>query len=321
MDPQRPVRSASPRPASRRRVSKRTYLVRRIVALVMVVAVVSGVVVVAKALFGGGTSTAADSTVVTGPSTAIDTSTSAVDGVAPVDPTVTTLTSETTIADPGTVPTAADPARVLLVGDSEAGGLSPFLSKVLKATGVVTMSVDYKSSTGLVRPDFFDWPTRLRSTVPTANPDIVVALFGGNDGQPFPGLASFKVDSPEWRTEYAKRVGDLMDFLSADGRTLVWVGVPNALDDKLTANLTVQNEVVKGEVAKRPKVIFVDSWQKFVGLDGSFAPYILDPRDGEFKAVRSEKDGFHLNTVGEEILAQYVGDAVITDLRTRGAAI
>ncbi|MCU1391993.1 MAG: hypothetical protein JWM34_421 [Ilumatobacteraceae bacterium] len=255
-------------------------------------------------------------------------------GVLPTNPTATSATvldTSTTItptSDPSTVPTAADPARVLLIGDSEAGGLSPFLSKVLATTGVVSMTTDYKSSTGFVRPDYFDWPARLHQTVPVANPDIVVAVFGGNDGQSFnpndPGAGAAvgkPVDSAEWRAEYAKRIGDIMDFLTADGRTLVWVGVPNAEKDSLTKALTVQNEVVKSELAKRPKVIFVDSWHTFTGIDGGFAPLILDPRDGQFKPVRSDTDGFHLNTTGEEILAYLVGGAVFADLKTRGAAI
>ena len=115
--------------------------------------------------------------------------------------------------------------------------------------------------------------------------------------------------------------GEVMDYLSAEGRTLIWVGVPNAEKEEFTARLAVQNEVVKAEVAKHPGVIFVDSWYQFTGIDGSFAPLIMDPRDGEFKPVRSESDGFHLNTTGEEILAYVVGNAVIADLRTRGAAI
>ena len=165
---------------------------------------------------------------------------------------------------------------------------------------------------------------------PKRNPDIVVAVFGGNDGQSFlstdvaaaaDGASGKAVDSPQWRAEYAKRIGDIMDFLSAAGRTLVWVGVPNAEKETLTAALKVQNEVVKSEVAKRPKVIFVDSWNSFTGLDGGFAPLILDPRDGQFKPVRSETDGFHLNSTGEEILAYLVGQAVVGELKHRGAAI
>ena len=314
-----------------RRPSRRTFLIRRLVVLGVIVVFIVGLVTVVKSVFSEDTSKAASSTEPTTPLVvdAGDQSTTTVLG-APVDPTlgVTTTIAPTVPADTNRTPTAADPARVLLVGDSEAGGLSQFLDAVLTPTGVATMTTDYKSSTGLVRPDFFDWPARLRETVPAVNPDIVVALFGGNDGQSFrtddpnAGAAGGKsVDSPEWRAEYGKRVGEVMDYLSADGRTLVWVGVPNALKDDLTARLAVQNEVVKDQVAKHPSVIFVDSWYQFTGIDGSFAPLIMDPRDGEFKPVRSETDGFHLNTTGEEILAFLVGNAVISDLRARGAAI
>lgn len=312
-------------------------MIRRIVVLAFAIGLIAGLATVARAVFGSDSSTAPGTTAspIHGagePSNAVpagasgDTPT----GSAATDATATTLapTTVATTPDPGTVPTAADPARVLLVGDSEAGGLSPFLGTVLKATGVTSLAVDYKVSSGLVRPDFFDWPAHLRETVPAANPDIVVALFGGNDGQSFLGTdaaagvaAGKSVNTPEWRAEYAKRVGDVMDFLSSDGRTLVWVGVPNGADPDLTANLKVQNEVVTAEAAQRATVIFVNSWNSFTGLDGGFAPYVVDPRDGVSKPVRSEKDGFHLNTVGEEILAKYVGDAIIGELRTRGATV
>jgi len=349
MDPQRPPRrptvsaTTHPRatsPAGRpyrppvRRPSRRTFLVRRLIVLGVVIVVIVGLVTVVKSVFGEDASKAASST---DPNAALvvdaaDQSTTSVAGV-PLDPTLTAPTTLATIAPPAPVdtnrtPTAADPAKVLLVGDSEAGGLSPFLAKVLDGTGVTAMTTDYKVSSGLVRPDFYDWPTHLHETVPVAAPDIVVALFGGNDGQSFQnddpnaGAAAGKaVDTPEWRAEYGRRVGEVMDYLSAEGRTLIWVGVPNAEKEEFTARLAVQNEVVKAEVAKHPGVIFVDSWYQFTGIDGSFAPLIMDPRDGEFKAVRSESDGFHLNTVGEEILAFVVGNAVIGDLRARGAAI
>lgn len=296
-------------------------MIRRVIALGVVVALLAGVVSLAKALFGGDTSKAAGQTEGAADEvTTIGLDLAATTPPAATDPAAATSTTVAIATDPGTVPTAADPARVLLLGDSEAGGLAPFLGKVLKATGLTAMTLDYKVSSGLVRPDFFDWPKHLRETVPAANPDIVVALFGGNDGQSFLNTNN-KVDSPEWRAEYGRRVAEVMDFLSADGRTLVWVGVPNGEDPSLTANLKVQNDVVEAEAAKHPKVIFVNSWNYFTGIDGGFAPYVVDPRDGMSKPVRSNTDGFHLNTVGEEILAVYVGNAIIGELLTRGAAI
>lgn len=303
-------------------------MIRRIMALVLAIAVIAVVVSVARSIVGGDTSTASGTTLPPAGSLGAASSTAVTSAVTEGSTATALETTLPTTPDPGTIPTAADPARVLLVGDSEAGGLSPFLGKVLDATGVTKLTLDYKVSSGLVRPDFFDWPAHLRESVPAANPDIVVALFGGNDGQGFLGrdtaagaAAGKSVDSGEWRAEYGKRVGAVMDFLASDGRTLVWVGVPNGEDPNLTANLKVQNEVVTAEAAKRPKVIFVNSWNSFTGIDGGFAPYVVDPRDGVSKPVRSQKDGFHLNTVGEEILAKYVGDAIIGELRTRGAAV
>jgi len=192
---------------------------------------------------------------------------------------------------------------------------------VIEASGLVAMNTEYKVSSGLVRTDFYDWPAKLRELMASQNPDIVIALFGGNDGQGFQSPVISKVDTPEWRAEYAERVAEVVDIVTEGGRTLIWVGVPNAESESLTANLRVQNESVQSELAHHPEVLFVDAWSKFTGIDGGFAPYAFDPRDGETKPVRSETDGFHLNRTGEEILAVYVNTAVTEALKARGAAI
>ena len=48
---------------------------------------------------------------------------------------------------------------------------------------MVDVTLDYKVSTGLARPDFFDWPARFAEEIPNVNPGIVVVTFGGNDAQ------------------------------------------------------------------------------------------------------------------------------------------
>ena len=74
------------------------------------------------------------------------------------------------------------------------------------------------------------------------------------------------------------------------------------------------------EAAKRPKVVFIDTWKRFTGLSGGYADFVQDPRDGQFKAVR-RADGFHLNTTGAEILALDIAEAIRTELRARGGAL
>lgn len=309
-----------PPQSSRQRVSPRTYMVRRIVALAVVASVVYLVWSAVGSLFGSSDTSAAPDT----PST----NTVINDGVTP-----TTLPATSTTEPPPkdrTTPTPQDPAEVLIIGDSDAGAFGPYLGDLLKQTGVATVRLEYKTSSGLARPDFFDWPAFMHQIVPESNPDVVVVTFGGNDAQGLSNPDKTWVvahppaaggDDADWKAEYGRRVGEAMDYLSKGNRTVVWVGIPNAKDPQTTARMKVQDEVVRAEAAKRTSnVVFVDTWARFSGRNGGWAEYVIDPRDQVGKDVRAD-DGFHLNVTGAEILALDISEAVKNDLRKFGAAI
>jgi hypothetical protein len=227
----------------------------------------------------------------------------------------------TTTPDAGRTPTEDDPLRLYIAGDSDAGNLGPPLQRELEQTGLVDSTLEYKVSTGLTRPDFFDWPAKLQSDVARLNPDTVVVTFGGNDAQDMLlDGRSQPVDSEAWRTEYARRVGAVMDFLSADGRTLIWVGIPNAKSGDFRNRLEILEQVTRAEADKRPQVKYVDVWNLFVGRSGGYADFIIDPRDNQGKLVRAD-DGFHLNQTGADILALTVAEAVRADMVARGATL
>ena len=226
------------------------------------------------------------------------------------------------------LPTAQDPARVYIVGDSDAGTFGPYLETLLNGTGVADTELNYKVSSGLARPDFFDWPAELAAKLPVVNPDIVVVTFGGNDSQglslPQPDL-EFQVGDPlaneaEWTKEYERRVGVVMDLLLENDRRVVWVGIPNDDNAEITAKLEIQDRAAKAAAAERPGVVFVDTWARFSGRDGGWAEFVVDPRDQEGKAVRRD-DGFHLNQTGAEILAIDIAIEVQKMLRDMGADI
>jgi uncharacterized protein len=307
----------------RQRLPDRVYTARRIAAGIATVAVLFLVYTIVSAVFGG--TTDHTEAAPTAPSTSLIIG----DGVTPLtDPSTSTTTTELK-PKAKTVPSAADPAELYVAGDSDAGTFGPYLEKLMQQTGMVKTTLDYKVSSGLSRPDFFDWPSHFAQSIPAANPDIVVVTFGGNDAQGLrnvdktwavqhnPGAGG---DDTDWRAEYGKRVGAAMDYLGGDNRTLIWVGIPNDDNPDVTARLQVQNEVVMAEAAKRPKVVFIDTWKRFSGLSGGYADLVQDPRDNTFKAVRA-KDGFHLNETGAEILALDIAEAIRTELRARGAAL
>ena len=306
------------------RLPQRVYAARRAIAGIVIVAVLFLAYSVVTAVFAG--PSAPTEAAPTAPSTSL------VVGDATATPlTAASTSTSTTELQPKekTVPTAANPAVLYVAGDSDAGTFAPYLDKLMKQTGMVSATLDYKVSSGLSRPDFFDWPTYFAQRIPAVNPDIVVVTFGGNDAQGLrnidktwavqhaPGSGS---DDTDWRAEYSKRVGAAMDYLGGDNRMLIWVGIPNDNNPANTARLQVQNEVVVAEAAKRPKVVFIDTWKRFSGLSGGYAEIVQDPRDGEFKPVR-RADGFHLNTTGAEILALDIAEAIRTELRARGGAL
>jgi hypothetical protein len=310
-----------PPQAPRPRVSPRTYTVRRLGALAVLLFVVYAAwSVVGSALGSDGPSSVGALT----PST----NTVINDGITP-----TTLPVAPTTEPPPkdrTTPTAQDPAEVLILGDSDAGAFGPYLGDLMSQTGMATARLEYKTSSGLARPDFFDWPAFMRQIVPEANPDIVVVTFGGNDAQGLRNLdTTWAVSHPpasgsddaDWKAEYGRRVGEAMDYLSAGNRTLIWVGIPTAKDPTTTSRMKVQDEVVRAEAATRTdKVVFIDTWARFSGRNGGYAEYVIDPRDQVGKDVRAA-DGFHLNVTGAEILALDIAEAVKNDLRKFGAAI
>ena len=193
--------------------------------------------------------------------------------------------------------------------------------------GVVDIETDYKVSSGLARPDFYNWPAHLRELLTTRDPDIIVVTFGGNDAQ---GLTlengdvveGLPTQDPEaWTAEYVARVNEMLDIMFEDpDRTVIWVGIPNAKKQEFTDRLRVQDQAVRQALATRPDAIFVDTWSIFDGVNGGIAELVIDPRDGEAKPVR-QSDGFHLNEDGAASLAEKIADRIETILEDQGAEI
>lgn len=298
-------------------------------ALAILFFVVAGLVAVAKSFSGdeAATQPAADGS----QPTSVSTNSSPAPVSSAVDPAASSTTAEQTTTTAGPkesfVPSKDRQAQLLIVGDSDAGTFGPYLQRLLKKTGLVNSTLDYKVSSGLARLDFFDWPNKLATDLAETRPDLVVITFGGNDAQ---GLtdANKKVLAPvptgegdeTWREIYGSRVGAVMDMAMADNTTVIWVGIPNHIDAAVTKRMKVQDDVVRAEAAKRPNLRFVDTWALFSGGNGNYADFVIDPRDGEGKPVRA-KDGFHLNETGAEILALKVYEQVAADLQARGATL
>ena len=79
-------------------------------------------------------------------------------------------------------PTGTNKLRVVVVGDSLASGFGVYLERVMKPS-LVRVSRQGRISTGLARPDYFDWPVALSEIVDNFRPDLIVVMLGENDNQ------------------------------------------------------------------------------------------------------------------------------------------
>lgn len=216
-------------------------------------------------------------------------------------PVAVTRTPPTSVAP--RAPTAAAPLRLWIVGDSMAQVFGESLVNAAVDSGVVAPTLDYRISTGLSRPDYFDWPAHVVDQLPTLAPEVVVAMFGANDAQ---GLlldgSAVPYGSAPWRTEYARRVGVLMDLLSAGGRPVLWVGQPPMRNESYSAKMADLNAVYEAEARRRPAVTFVATARVLGGEDGGWTPYLR----GSGGTLARQADGIHLSRAGGDHLAAVV---------------
>ncbi len=237
---------------------------------------------------------------------------------APAAPATSTPVPSTPAAAAGSSqpPLPAGTLRVLIAGDSMSQGVGQMLAPLAEDGAVYDTESIGKPSTGLTRPDFFDWPARLVQATASYDPQIVVLMYGGNDGQPIQhadGTYS-QVSEPGWSEEYGARVGGVMDQLGQEGRRVVWVGTPNSSSANFNKRLTVINQVLSTQAATRPWVTYVDAWKLFAP-NGTFTSSLTDT-DGRVKKMRNTKDGYHLTIDGYKYLAK----AVFADLEQVRAA-
>jgi hypothetical protein len=224
--------------------------------------------------------------------------------VAPAAAAQSTTTTTTSPKHPCRALTTADPLRLWVGGDSLAGSLGPALGTITGATGVVQPYFDSRVSSGLSNAGFFDWPDHAKAEMTRLDPEIVVFIIGTND-------YTTPTGDDTWKTDYSKRVDEMLTALGSDGRTVYWVGAPTLKDDKMDEGAVAVNTVAAAVVAKHANAEYVDAHKLFADADGKFAQNLPD-ETGKLVTMRAG-DGVHLTPDGADHLAR----AVFTPLDTQ----
>lgn len=203
-------------------------------------------------------------------------------------------------------PTAAEPLRVWIGGDSMVKVLGEAFVRQAAETGVIAATHDPQLSSGLTRPDFFDWPGHFNQLVQSGRYEVFIVMFGANDSQGIrtPDGQIFQPGDEGWTREYRRRVAGVMDLLGGDNRLVLWVGQPIMRSAEFSQRMAELNAIYREEAARRPWVQFIDLWPLFVTPSGGYDAYIADD-DGQLKEMR-HPDGVHLVRAGGEKAARAI---------------
>ncbi len=208
-------------------------------------------------------------------------------------------------------PYKGHPIHLYIAGDSMMGLPGMALTNLAIKTKLIKPLLDYRISTGLVRPDAFDWPARLRSKVREFDAGAVAVMFGANDNQPVQ-TSSGKVHqfaSDGWKKEYRRRVQDTVDLLFEEGaRRVYWIGQPVMPEAPFNDQIRLMNDIYASVAESTPGVVYIDAYKLLTNRSGRYSQYLPDA-GGTMQQVR-ELDGEHLTYAGGLRVAEAVIDAI-----------
>jgi hypothetical protein len=208
-------------------------------------------------------------------------------------------------APPAPAQLAAAPGkRILVAGDSLSLFLADALRPMLAGRPQTAFASRGKVSSGLARPDFFNWDREMAALAAAHAPDTVIVMIATNDNQTLTRPDGTKVafGRPGWDAEYARRVRRLVEIARSTNPSarVYWLGAPVMADPKLNADVAAINAVIARELAALPGCRYIDVSRTLADPAGRYAQAKITP-DGP-KTTRT-KDGVHLTPFGAKLLA------------------
>ena len=212
--------------------------------------------------------------------------------------------------EPEPVPAPA-PRRVLLVGASSIQtDLGRALERHLEVFEGVEVLRHGRHSTGMARPDYFDWNARALELNADFQPDLVIAQFGGNDGQGLTdrdtgrAVAPFFTDA--WDAEYGARLEAFVDLFSDDAVPVVILGMPAMRNAYHQSKMARINAVTRA-ACERAGAYFVDTF--LMTADAAGNPLARAEVNGRTRIVHAG-DGMHLSVYGSDMVAAGIVEAL-----------
>jgi uncharacterized protein len=222
-----------------------------------------------------------------------------------VAPTTTVAATTTTTAAPKPLFAADQPIAYWYGGDSLSQGFGRSLERLAGDDAKSSVSGKGVISTGLARPDVFDWSATFDLAITHTKINVAVMLLGANDDQDMETTDdTVGFGTPGWANEYRRRVAALMARADQSAVRLLWIGLPPVRQGTLDTKLKVIDGIIRDEATRHHSTTYIDSRAAVGSPEGGYDPYCHD--EGSSQVLCRSNDGVHFTDTGYDRLAKLV---------------
>ena len=198
--------------------------------------------------------------------------------------------------------------RILVIGDSMAGGLGAGMTRVAQGETDIQIVNRFNESSAITRPDVYDWAAAIPKIMDGKNFNAVVVLIGLNDRQDIRSAnGRLKFNTPEWTVAYQTNIDAIATALAAQNVKVFWLGEPPMADTAYDADMKTVSALQKARVVAKG-LTFIDTRPQLSNPDGSYMEFGPDDT-GEVKKLR-QRDGVTFLKQGNSKFGQIVLAAI-----------
>ncbi len=170
-----------------------------------------------------------------------------------------------------------------------------------------------KKSTGLCRPDVYNWPVVLENNLRTFRPHLVVMWVGTNDNQNIYGEKTGGLLTPAWKNAYHRKMLAIITLCRKHHARLIFMGPPTVGKPGDDAQLAQISEVMR-VVCRHHQVPFLDVRPIFADKQGGYVQRLAD-RNGQWVDIRT-RDRVHITSAGNNLVMKKLYPLMRTTLNT-----
>ena len=195
--------------------------------------------------------------------------------------------------------------KVLIVGDSMMmEGLGPTLHAALRKRSDLSVVREGRYSSGLSRPDFFNWPENMVKLIAKHNPNLVIVSMGANDTQDIViNKKRHFIDSDSWKRVYEIRTYGYLNLVAAEKRHVLWVSLP-VMGIEPYFSRTKRISKIQAQVSSYFDNVNYINIEHLLTKNDRFVSFVKG-KDNRSIRIR-QKDHIHVSKEGGQILTNHL---------------